>query len=189
MRSPHSIWKQFSASLQNRAVCHLATVFCTAKYSSFSAASSLGNEPCVFTALRNLLCSHSTAFVVYVMRRTSGGNEKNGTTCSPFSRHSFAMAGYFDHLVVNSATSCSGLRRGRRSIHWLQIRHRLLAVFLHHVIQTRTHQVRNAQSHLRLRIHRFNRLRKALQSIHARQQNIFHAAVAQLCQHPLLLAR
>ncbi len=55
----------------------------------------------------------------------------------------------------------------RLSIDRLQIRSHLLALLPGDIVQTAPHQMHNAQLHLRLREHRFNRLREALQPIHA----------------------
>jgi hypothetical protein len=62
---------------------------------SFRALSSVGKWPLVLTARRSLAFKLSMAFVVYMIRRTSSGNAKNGITSGQFRRQDWEIAGYF----------------------------------------------------------------------------------------------
>jgi hypothetical protein len=64
IRSPYSRVKWFSAVRQFGAGFHRLETFCSAKYSSFSADSSLGKEARVLITFRKVICSDSITLVV-----------------------------------------------------------------------------------------------------------------------------
>ncbi len=64
IRSPHSSRKRFIDVRQLGAARHRFATFCSARYSSFSAASSLGNEARVLITLRSVMFRDSTMLVV-----------------------------------------------------------------------------------------------------------------------------
>jgi hypothetical protein len=74
------------------------------------------------------------------------------------------------------------LPRGRPAA-GLQIHRHLFSFFPTHIVQAGPRHVHDAQLHRGLRIYRLDRLREALETVHAGDEDIFQAAVLQLRQH------
>ena len=85
-------------------------------------------------------------------------------------------------LLLELAQLPLGLVVGRRFVDRFQIAHHLLTILPCHVVEAGPDHMHDAQLYLGFGKHRFNRLREALQSVHARQVDIFDTAVAQLHQ-------
>src|SRR3989449_8375320 len=80
-------------SILRNLICPLATRL----KSRTSAASSLGNEPCVFTRRRNSSCNRSIVFVVRKVFHCALGKVKNVSSSSPPSRRLVTTPG--QHLA------------------------------------------------------------------------------------------
>jgi len=108
-RSSNRMANWFFASTHPRGGCfHASDERLRTRYSSFMAASLFGKCPRVRIALRSFEFSASIALVVYMIRRTSLGNAKNGMTCSQFRRQLSEIGGYFcPHSPSSNASSAS----------------------------------------------------------------------------------
>src|SRR5919205_32857 len=77
-----------------------------AKYSTFTAACSVGKWPRALTARRSRALRLTMALVLQTMRRISTSKARNGTISAPALVHNRTIAGYLrSHVAENSANA------------------------------------------------------------------------------------
>jgi hypothetical protein len=137
--------------------------------------------------------SDSIAFVVYTAFRIVTGVSEAQNHSRPI-----APPGLTDRRVLRIPLRCECLETllgcgfGERFVNRFQVTDHCLSFFPRHEIQAVPHQMHDAELHLCSRKHRFNRLWKTFESIHAgvvhcthgRDEHVLHASVLQLCQDP-----